>query len=290
MRRVLLAFISLFCVSSSICARADHAEGYLGLEIIGNRVDYTRRFTPAEKSGLRPGDEILAIDAKPVDRLGRDAIFAILRGAVGDRVTISARRGVKDFVVVMATRESYPFPPTLTSSAEECYKLGIKQRELGFPNEARVSLKKAVELDPKGLFGIKAERYIRTELPLNSIPTEALTLNNRAWNLVRSEHVSEAKALLEKCVSLYPDFEWPRNHLSGIYSSEGKLREANELIDHTLSINPQYVSAWLARSDLRCAEHDMKGAILCARKAVELDPDNKSAKQRLNELMGTKNK
>jgi tetratricopeptide (TPR) repeat protein len=190
----------------------------------------------------------------------------------------------------MATREAYPFPPVLNGSAEECYKLGIKQRELGFPNQARMSLKRTVELDPKGVFGIKAERYIRTELPLNLIPSEALKLNNEAWNLVRSEHVSEAKILLEKCISMYPDFEWPRNHLSGIYRSEGKLREANELIDHTLSINPQYVSAWLARSDLRCAANDMKGAILCAQKAVELDPDNKSAKQRLNELTGIKEK
>ncbi len=91
-----------------------------------------------------------------------------------------------------------------------------------------------------------------------------------------------------RCINLYPDFEWPRNHLSGIYRSEGKYREANELIDHTLSIHPEYVSAWLARSDIRSNEHDIAGAILCAKKAVELDPDNKAAKQRLNELTGVK--
>ena len=237
MSRLPAVLISLLCASSTLSARADHNNdsGYLGLEIVGNRVDYTRRFTPAEKSGLMPGDEILAIDAKPVDRLGRDTIFSLLRGAAGDKVTISARRGVKDFVVVMATREAYPFPPVLSNSAKECYELGIKQRELGFPNEARAALKKAIELDPNGAFGFKAERYIRTELPLDLIPSEALKLNNQAWNLVRSEHIPEAKVLLEKCVSMYPDFEWPRNHLSGIFRSEGKLREANELIDHTLN-------------------------------------------------------
>jgi tetratricopeptide (TPR) repeat protein len=282
-----LVWLSFQCFGGEACAQ----EGYLGLEVVGNQVVYTRRYTPAENAGLMPGDEILAINAKPVQGLGRDAIEQILRGAVGDQVTISARRGKKQFVVIMATRDPMPAAyPAGDASAEECYQLGVKQRELGRPNESRASMLRAISIDPQGLIKIRAERYILTQLPLYPVTEDALRLNNTAWNLSRSSRDEEARAIFAECIKRYPNFEWPRNNLAGIYRCAYKFAKANELIDYTLKIHPQYVSAWKERANIREAEGDVKGALACARRAVELDPEDKESLKRYAELKAEQRK
>lgn len=253
-------------------------DGYLGLEIVGNRVVYARRYTPAERAGLLPGDEILSIGAKPVEGLGKDVIVRLLSGAAGDHVTISARRGKKQFVVVMATQDPMSaMHPTSSSSAKECYELGVKLRELGWPNQSKASMKRAISIDRTGAIKKLAEYYILTQLPLHEVADDALAMNNHAWNLSRSSRDAESMALLQECVKKYPDFEWPRNNLAGQYRGIGRLREANAQIDYILNFYPEYVHAWIERAKIRELEGDLRGAVLCIHKALSLDPNDKDA-------------
>jgi len=282
----LLMLVQLMLIGSHCpAAVAGGTGGYLGLEIYDGKVLYTRRYTPAEDAGLLPGDEILAIDAKPVHGLSQEAIGRILEGAEGEQVTISVRRAKKQFAVVMAKRERMPYElPLPGASAEQCYKLGVKQRELGLPNESRLSLMRAISADPNGPYKALAERYILTELPLYPVESQALGLNNQAWNLSRSGQRDKAKATFKQSLDRAPNFEWPRNNLASILGNEGKLAEANAMVDYILNMHPQYVSAWMTRSYLRQDAADMKGALICARKAVQLNPDRKDAVARCEEL------
>ncbi len=287
MKRKLLAALLIWSPFSCFGAAASEPLGYLGLETVDNRVLYTRRYSQAEAAGLLPGDEILEINAKPVKGLSRDDINRLLLGTVGGAVTISARRDKKAFVVTIASLDPLPaFDTPNDSTAEDCYKLGVKQREMGWPDQSRSSMLRAIILDHQGAIKIRAKRYMLTELPLYPVETAALNLNNRAWQLDHSDRTEEAKILMEECINRYPDFEWPRVNLASIYCKSGKLAEANKLIDYCLNKHPEYVSAWVMRSYLRQTEGDIKGALLCATKAAELDPENKQAAQRCAELKG----
>lgn len=49
--------------------------------------------TPAARAGLRPGDWIEAVDGESTAVVGTEAALAQLRGAIGDPVTLTLRRG-----------------------------------------------------------------------------------------------------------------------------------------------------------------------------------------------------
>lgn len=51
---------------------------------------------PAARAGLRPGDEIVAIDGKPVLAMSPDEVHRALAGAVGSKVKLSVHREKAD--------------------------------------------------------------------------------------------------------------------------------------------------------------------------------------------------
>jgi hypothetical protein len=60
----LLFFYALTC---SFCISQDEHTGYLGLEIVNGKVVYTRRYTPSEISGIRPGDKLPGMSGDPAN-------------------------------------------------------------------------------------------------------------------------------------------------------------------------------------------------------------------------------
>jgi len=265
-------------------AAAHEMSGYLGIEVVGNEIVYLRNYTPAERSGLKTGDVIIAIDGQSVEGMGRDVISAKLEGAPWEKVKIKVRRG-KEIIEVELTREASPagFVPT-GLSAGQYFSLGIKQRELGYPNEARDCMNKAIELDKNGTVGKRAERYLRTEIPLHFVPEHAQTLNNLAWNLSRSDRDEEAEKVFRNCIEQYPDFEWPRNNLAGILRCSKRYAEAQQQLDYILNMHSDYVSSWIELANLNEAQGKIKEAKACARHALQLDPESKSARETCQRL------
>ncbi|MFH0803272.1 MAG: S41 family peptidase [bacterium] len=66
--------------------------------------------TPAFKAGLRPGDEMVAIDGKNVRSLNFSKAMSLLDGAAGTPLSLTLRRG-DSVQAVRLTRENLCFPP-----------------------------------------------------------------------------------------------------------------------------------------------------------------------------------
>jgi carboxyl-terminal processing protease len=82
---------------------------------IGVEVDFSGEFvtviapidgSPAQRSGILPGDRIVAIDGAPVQRKSPEWLVRQMRGAPGTRVTLSVRRpGQDELLYFSMTRE-----------------------------------------------------------------------------------------------------------------------------------------------------------------------------------------
>lgn len=64
--------------------------------------------TPAERSGMEPGDHIIAVDGESIVGWSLDDAVALMRGAVGEPVTISILRGEDDPFDVTIVRDTIP--------------------------------------------------------------------------------------------------------------------------------------------------------------------------------------
>ncbi len=72
--------------------------------------------TPAEKAGLRYGDQIVAIDGRTTENMSYSQVVANVRGELGKSVDISVERvGVPNPVTFHIVRESVPLPSVRNS-------------------------------------------------------------------------------------------------------------------------------------------------------------------------------
>lgn len=65
--------------------------------------------SPARKAGMKPGDMVIAVDGKPVQRLSTDEAVARIKGHEGTEVTVDVDRDGRELAFTM-TRESIEFP------------------------------------------------------------------------------------------------------------------------------------------------------------------------------------
>lgn len=65
--------------------------------------------SPARKAGMKPGDMVIAVDGKPVQRLSTDEAVARIKGPEGTEVTVDVDRDGRELAFTM-TRESIEFP------------------------------------------------------------------------------------------------------------------------------------------------------------------------------------
>ena len=107
-------------------ARNQRAErdGYSGigltLEAAGNsfRVALLCPRGPAEQAGIRPGDEVLAVDGMPTVGQPQDAIMDQMRGPVGSTVTVSIRQAGAAQRRDMTLHRAFVTLPTVTTTRD----------------------------------------------------------------------------------------------------------------------------------------------------------------------------
>ncbi|HEX6441512.1 MAG TPA: S41 family peptidase [Stellaceae bacterium] len=107
-------------------ARNQRAErdGYSGigltLEAGGNsfRVALLCPRGPAEQAGIRPGDELLAVDGMPTAGQPQDAIMDQMRGPVGSMVTVSIRQGIAARQRDLTLQRAFVTLPTVTTTRD----------------------------------------------------------------------------------------------------------------------------------------------------------------------------
>ncbi|MCR4274805.1 MAG: S41 family peptidase [Candidatus Campbellbacteria bacterium] len=67
--------------------------------------------SPAERAGIRAGDNIIEVDGASAMELSVDAVVRLIRGEIGTNVVLTlAREGVDEFLIVTVTRENISIP------------------------------------------------------------------------------------------------------------------------------------------------------------------------------------
>lgn len=94
--------------------------GYVGwVPVQPNTVTDLEPGMPAEKAGIREGDEIIALDGKPVPAIG--AMIESLKQSQGKPVDVTVRRGGKEL-----TFQVQPVLDHIEGLKEDRYRIGIK--------------------------------------------------------------------------------------------------------------------------------------------------------------------
>lgn len=168
-----------------------------------------------------------------------------------------------------------PPPQTVPSglTAQKYLELGKRYKTVGWTEEARESLNRAIKAD-SGDIGKKAQIYLNAYVPRYPTSQYAVQKNIQGYNMRDDE---AAGALYQQCIREYPEFEWPYNNLAAVYMKQKKFSQAKDLLMSALKINPNYVSAWLNLSLVYLQEDNKTDARNCAQKALQADPECKQA-------------
>ena len=134
--------------------------------------------TPAARAGLRPGDWIEAVDGESTAVVGTEAALARLRGAIGDPVTLTLRRG----------GEEAPFDVTLTRALIDIPSVNHRWLVPGLAYVRVVQFQTHTGDDLK-----EALATLRDAAPLNGV---VLDLRNNPGGVLQSG-VAVADAFLE---------------------------------------------------------------------------------------------
>ena len=135
----------------------------------GVRVVHPFENSPAEKAGLRPGDEILAVDGTDVTNMLLDEAVTLIRGPAGSQVVLTVKRDDDPPFDVTITRAKVDIP-VLESKMLDDNILYVKLYEFSDPSKDKMehALKqglkdgaKAIILDLRGNPGGRLDRAIQ---------------------------------------------------------------------------------------------------------------------------------
>src|ERR1700722_17370107 len=115
---------------------------------------------------------------------------------------------------------------------------------MGWTEQARDALLLANEIDPTEV-GPRALRYLKTKIPRHPVPHHAVQKNIEGYSQFLRGDVSGAMKTFEELVDQYPDFEWPYGNLGAVYIKQGKLSNAQSILNKALDINESYLNGWL---------------------------------------------
>ncbi len=159
-------------------------------------------------------------------------------------------------------------------SAKEYLDLGIQYKNIGWTEQSRDALERAIELDRDGAIGKEAHRFMISRLPHHPVPHAAVQRNISGYNLMQANRREEAKTVFEALIKDYPTFEWPFSNLGRLYINSGDTHRARDLLWHALDINPHYANAWCNLAIAKIVDSDFDDAENCLEKAMSLDPKN----------------
>jgi Tfp pilus assembly protein PilF len=134
-----------------------------------------------------------------------------------------------------------------------------------------------------------ADKELQTALRI--YPQEAEALGFSALIESRKGHDREARALLEKCLSLMtkenPNYEFMAVNLAAVMMKLGQNEDALKLLDDEIAHAPTYSRAWSNRAVIRYQRGEIAMAHSDAETAVRLDPANQQAENLLGLLSNT---
>ncbi|HEY9720190.1 MAG TPA: hypothetical protein V6C69_22110 [Trichormus sp.] len=149
------------------------------------------------------------------------------------------------------------------------YSLGLRYRLGGRIGLAGEALRKVVELAPGSAIAFKSDLILRTQLPRAPVPEAAENRNIEAYNLMGSDPEA-AKQKFQKLMAEFPDFEWPFSNLAYMYLSEGKVKEAKELVTYLLAVNPEHLRSNSIAIKIAIEEKDFTRALELADRTKKL--------------------
>lgn len=162
-------------------------------------------------------------------------------------------------------------------SAREYYDLGVQYKTVGWTEQGRDALQRAIKLGNGDQYAKRAKIYLETKLPRYPVAKEAVLMNIKGYNADGQFTHGDAEKIWIECINKYPKFEWPYGNLGNVYIEQGKFKEGEALLMKSLEINPSYVNAWLHLADSKRQQRDFESARKCIKKALELDPGNERA-------------
>jgi len=158
-------------------------------------------------------------------------------------------------------------------SASQYYELGKQYKAAGWPEQAREALTRSMKADPQGV-GKKADIYLRAYIPRDPVPAFAVQMNIDGYNKMAQGDQAGAIRAFRECIDLFPRFEWPYGNLGSIYTEQGRTKEAKEILEKAVTINPSYVNGWLHLVEANLKDRDLKAARDAVQTALQLDPEN----------------
>lgn len=162
-------------------------------------------------------------------------------------------------------------------TAQEYWHMGMSYKDMGWTEQSRDALNRAIKLGAGTNTAVKAKRYLETKLPRYPATEDAVEMNIEAYNL-SAFTPDQAERKWKECIAKYPKFEWAYSNLGSQYVEQGRYKEGEELLNKALEINPSYLNAWIHLARLKRQQKDFEGAKECLDKAAALDPDDATAK------------
>lgn len=178
-----------------------------------------------------------------------------------------------------ATSSRGPLPEKVPDglTAQRYYDMGVAYKDLGWTEQSRDALQRAIKLGNGDKLAVKAKRFLETKLPRYPVTTDAIHMNIKGFNLGLASE-KEAESTWLECIKKYPNFEWPYSNLGQLYVKQRKYQDAERVLHKALEINPSYVNAWINLCECKTKQRDMPAARDCIKHAIELDPDDPRAK------------
>jgi len=170
-------------------------------------------------------------------------------------------------------------PKDLT--AIQYFQIAVNHATVGNCEVAREATKRAINKDPNGPVGIRAKRYLASNIPKYPVPEDAARQNGAGFDFIVKRKLDSAIAVLEDTIAEFPKFEWPYNNLACAYIEKRDARKAHAYAEKALKINPEYANAWAVMANAYILEGQYSSAKQCALKAIEYDPQNKTAAKML---------
>lgn len=258
--------------------------GTIGVEVSGFTLRKVKPFMSAEAAGLKAGDRIEKVDGIDTSKLSGSDLAKRLEGAPGTKLDMVLARGTQKYSVrLVRSDDIYSFAPT-TSDAKELYDLGVRLKFRGNIGASKLALTRAASLG-KGSIKMLAERELRTELPLNYIPYDAQIMNNRAYNYLVMGDFETASSVLEKCISLCPQFEFPYLNMAICLYISGDNNKAEQYVDKALAVNTNYLNSWIAKSIISEKQNKLDEAMKCMQQAERLNPDAPKKRVALSDMV-----
>jgi outer membrane protein assembly factor BamD (BamD/ComL family) len=138
--------------------------------------------------------------------------------------------------------------------------------------------------------GKKARIMLKSYLPLNPVPPACNAMYKQGDALMRAKNYHDALMVFTDLANRYPKFEWAQTAMAALYMRLNDTESAAQCARRALSINPNFLQAWMIMVHDAMMHNDLDGEIDAAARALELDPTDNTIRSLLNSLLMEKRK